>query len=134
MSRTHRILNPNSSQQYYIDEATSNGSQARFRGQGIESDFKRRHQNTAGLTTPAAFHIAPNQIYGSPHSTSRQLRMQLTQIYHAELEAESTKGTQSHSTATFDYRAALDSRKSIKKVPILPNLNHQLSLKSKEFN
>ena len=101
MSRTHRILNP-------IDEATSNGSQARFRGQGIEPDYLRSHQNTAGVTTPAAFHIAPNQIYGSPHSTSRQLRMQLTQIYHAELEAESTKGTLSHSTAAVDYRAALD--------------------------
>lgn len=56
--------------------------------------------------------------------------MQLTQIYHAELEAESTKGTQSRSTAAFDYRAALD----LRKVPILPNLNHKLSLKSKEFN
>ena len=56
--------------------------------------------------------------------------MQLTQIYHAEVEAESTKGTQSHSTAAIDFRATLDQRK----VPILPNLNHKLSLKSKEFN
>lgn len=101
MSRTHRILNP-------IDEAASNGSQARFRGQGIEPDYLRSHQPTAVMTTPAAFHMAPNPIYGSPHSTSRPLRMQLSQIYHAEVEAESTKGTQSHSTAAIDYRAALD--------------------------
>lgn len=122
MSRTHRILNP-------IDEATSTGSQARFRGQAIDSSYQRSHQNTAAVTTPAAFHMAANQIYGSPHSTSRQLRMQLTQIYHAEVEAESTKGTQSHSSA-FDYKPAHESRK----VPILPNLHHKLSLKSKEFN